>query len=45
VQQTSGTIEATMIHSILVGTVYTAMVLAPCVIALLTGVDGTEKTR
>jgi hypothetical protein len=34
-----------MIHSILVGTVYVVMVLAPCVIAMLTGVDGTERTR
>jgi hypothetical protein len=34
-----------MVHSILVGTVYVAMVLAPCVIAMWTGIDGTEKTR
>jgi hypothetical protein len=33
-QQSSGTIEAPMMHSILAAAVYVAMVLTPCAIAL-----------
>jgi hypothetical protein len=32
-------------HSFLVGAVFVAMVLAPCVIALLTGVGNSEDTQ
>ena len=32
-------------HSLLVGTVFVAMVLAPCVVALLADIDFLEKTQ
>jgi hypothetical protein len=31
-----------MMHSFLVGAVYVAIVLAPCVVALFTGIDTTD---
>jgi hypothetical protein len=34
-----------MMHSLLVGAVYVAMVLTPCVIALFSGVDSSENTQ
>jgi hypothetical protein len=35
--------RGTMIQSILAGTIFVALVLAPCVIAMLTRVDETES--
>jgi hypothetical protein len=32
-------------HSFLVGAIFVAMVLAPCILAMLTGVDSSEKTQ
>lgn len=32
-------------HSFLVGAVFVAMVLAPCVVAMFTGIDNSEETR
>jgi hypothetical protein len=31
-------------HSFLVGAVFVAMVLAPCVVAMLTGVESSERS-
>ncbi len=33
-----------MLHSILVATVFVAMVLTPCVIAMFSGVDETDNS-
>jgi hypothetical protein len=31
-------------HSFMVGAVFVAMVLGPCVVAMLTGIDRTDET-
>jgi len=31
-------------HSFMVATVFVAMVLAPCVVAMFTGIDNSEET-
>jgi hypothetical protein len=37
--------EARMVHSLLAGAVFVALVLTPCVIAMLSGVDEQENPR
>jgi hypothetical protein len=32
-------------HSLFVGLVFVAIVLAPCVVAMFTGIDSPEETR
>jgi hypothetical protein len=34
-----------MIHTLLIGAVYVAMVLTPCVIALFAGIDSSEEPQ
>jgi hypothetical protein len=37
--------RGTMMHSLLVGAVFVAIVLAPCVIAMIRGVDESKNSR
>jgi hypothetical protein len=43
--QASGASEKAMLHSILVGAVFTAMVLAPCVFAMFSTTHNSEETK